>query len=149
VLIAFSPCVCLFAEWFFVVVRSFVWSSGRQRFVLPSRRRPTRQRPQHLGQQLLPHLLARRLVEPVQKPPASRRLAQPLIDLEAHPTKNLPPLAHRLQPVADPAAVAQSTRRFHRPVLHTHQGRRCCRRSLHQPRIVTLQPPRQCRQRSR
>src|SRR5579885_441983 len=61
-----------------------------------------RQRPVHLRQQLRPHLLPRRLVEPVEKPTAAGRLAQTLVDLEAGAGEELLDLADRLQAVPLP-----------------------------------------------
>src|SRR5262245_451403 len=91
------------------------------------------------GQQQLPHLLARRLVEPVEEPAASGRLAQTLIDLEAQPGEVLFDLGHALQPFALPAAEAQGTGGLDRPVLHALKRWRSRRRTLKQPRVVALQ----------
>ncbi len=89
-----------------------------------------------LGQQQLAHLVARRLVEPVQKPSASGRLAEALIDLEAHAGEELLDFGDRFQSLALPTAEAQRARRLDRPILHALQRRRRGRRALNQARVV-------------
>jgi hypothetical protein len=74
------------------------------------------QSPGHLGGQVLPHRVARRLVEPVQEPATGRGLAQSLIDLEAHAGKELLDFADRFQPLSLPAAVAEGARRLDKSV---------------------------------
>src|SRR5262249_22389245 len=65
------------------------------------------QGPRLLAQQLVPHLVSRRLVEPVEEVTATGRLAQALIDLEAHAGEELLHFSHRFKPVSDPSTVAQ------------------------------------------
>src|SRR5690349_4298318 len=56
-----------------------------------------------LGRKLFAHLLARRLVEPIQEPTASGRLTETLIDLEASAGEKLLDLGDGLQSIPLPA----------------------------------------------
>src|SRR5690349_11438281 len=99
-----------------------------------------------LGQQQLAHLVARRLIKPVKEPAAGGRLAQTLIDLEAHAGEELLDLGDRLQAVTLPATEAEGAGGLDRPILYALKRWRCRRRALDQASVIIRQRLPQCLQ---
>src|SRR5205085_7468090 len=116
--------------WAIAIFQGPKGSGGRRLIVVCDR--TLSERAIDLRQKLAAHLVARRLVEPVEKPPAAGRLAEPLIDFVTNLGEVLLHLGHRLEGLALPAAVADPARCFDRPILHALQRRRRRGRALRQ-----------------
>jgi hypothetical protein len=92
----------------------------------------------YFGQELTPHLLARRVVEPVQKDAATAEVAQTPIGVAASTGQVAFDLCHRLQVLALPSAVAEGACAFDSPIAEALQGRRDRGNALQESWIVAL-----------
>ena len=70
------------------------------------------------AQQVAPHVVAGRVVEPVEEPTASRRFAEAIVGLEAALREELFDFADAFEAIAVPAAETERTRAFDGPILH-------------------------------